>query len=145
MKESLPTVIAIVSQDSNTLLNPYIQNPTLTQIALRNKYIEFDQKWVNGLVFFFRWPRIFYGGYDFWSKREGKWGVPWWLSRLRIWRCHCCGSSYCCCEGLTPDPRTSACLGCDQKNREREWFCPFILFLNRHSLPPNPTASLWHQ
>ena len=22
--------------------------------------------------------------------------VPWWLSRFRIWCCHCCGSGHCC-------------------------------------------------
>ena len=28
--------------------------------------------------------------------------VPWWLSGLGIWHCHCYGSSYCCGMGLTP-------------------------------------------
>ena len=31
--------------------------------------------------------------------------VPWWLRRLRIQNCHCCGSGYCFREGLIP------CLG----------------------------------
>ena len=28
------------------------------------------------------------------SLKEALIGVPWWLSRLRIWHHHCCGSSY---------------------------------------------------
>ena len=31
-------------------------------------------------------------------------GVPWWLSRLRIWHCHCCDSRHCCGLSLTPGP-----------------------------------------
>ena len=37
--------------------------------------------------------------------------VPWWLSRLRIPCCHCCGSGYCCVKGLIPEPETSTCWG----------------------------------
>ena len=29
--------------------------------------------------------------------------VPWWLSRLRIWCCPCCGSGYCWAVGWIPD------------------------------------------
>ena len=36
-------------------------------------------------------------------------GVPWWLSRIRIWCCHCCGMS------LIPVLGTSTCHGRDQK------------------------------
>lgn len=28
--------------------------------------------------------------------------VPCWLSTLRVWHCHWCGSSYCCGEGSLP-------------------------------------------
>ena len=46
-------------------------------------------------------------------------GVPWWLSRLRIWHCHCCGL------GSIPGPGTSACWGNSQKKKKkkkkREW------------------------
>lgn len=30
-------------------------------------------------------------------------GTPWWLSRLRIWHCHLCGSGHCCGTG-SPQP-----------------------------------------
>ena len=32
-----------------------------------------------------------------------------WLSGLRIWHCHCCGSDYSCGMGLIPGPGTSPC------------------------------------
>ena len=34
------------------------------------------------------------------------WGVPWWCSRLRIQRCHCCGSGHCCGSDSIPGPET---------------------------------------
>ena len=40
------------------------------------------------------------------SKKESErktTGVPWWLSRLRIW-CHCCGSGHCCGVGSVSSP-----------------------------------------
>uniref|UniRef100_A0A8D1NRS6 Epidermal growth factor receptor pathway substrate 15 n=1 Tax=Sus scrofa TaxID=9823 RepID=A0A8D1NRS6_PIG len=49
------------------------------------------------------------------TSNKTKLGVPWWLSRLRIWHCHCGGSSHCCGVGLIPGPGTSACLGHGQK------------------------------
>ena len=48
-------------------------------------------------------------------------GVPWWLSGLRIWHCHCCG------PGLMPGPGPSPCHQCGQKekqNRASVSFCP---------------------
>ena len=45
-------------------------------------------------------------------------GVPWWLSGLKICRCHCCGS------GPISGSRTSACHRCYQKRKERN-----VLFL----------------
>ena len=38
-------------------------------------------------------------------------GVPWWLSRLRTWHCHCCGG------GLISGLGTCACHGCGQKKK----------------------------
>ena len=38
-------------------------------------------------------------------------GVPWWLSGLRIWHCHCCGSGYCCGSGSVPGLGISAGCG----------------------------------
>ena len=35
-------------------------------------------------------------------------GVPWGLSRLTIWHCHCSGSGYSCGTCLIPGPGTSA-------------------------------------
>ena len=42
-------------------------------------------------------------------------GVPWWLSRLRIWCCHCCGLGHHSGTGSIPGPQTSACYGHGQK------------------------------
>ena len=39
-------------------------------------------------------------------------GVPWWLSRLRIWCCHCCASGYRCGMGLISGLGSSACHVC---------------------------------
>ena len=44
-------------------------------------------------------------------------GVPLWLSGLRIWFCHHCGSGYSYSTGSTPRPGTSACHGCGQKEK----------------------------
>ena len=41
-------------------------------------------------------------------------GASWWLSRLRIWHCHCCGS------GPIPGPGTFACCRHGQKKRSGE-------------------------
>ena len=42
-------------------------------------------------------------------------GVPWWLSALRIWHCHCCGSGYSCGAGSIPGPGTFTCCGNGKK------------------------------
>ena len=49
-----------------------------------------------------------------------RWGVPWWLSRLRILHYHCCGSWYCHGTGLIPGLGTSTCCAHGQKKRNRE-------------------------
>ena len=41
-------------------------------------------------------------------------GVPWWLSGLRIWHCHCCGLGCCCGTDSVPGPRTCAWHGHSQ-------------------------------
>ena len=46
--------------------------------------------------------------------------VPWWLSRLRIWHCHCCDSGHCCGVGSIPYLGTSACHGHGQKEKIRQ-------------------------
>jgi len=43
--------------------------------------------------------------------------VPWWLSRLRIQHCHCCGSGDCCGMGSNPGLGTSTCHSCSQTNK----------------------------
>ena len=43
-------------------------------------------------------------------------GVPHWLSRLRIWHCHCCGSGHCCGARLIPSQGTSTCPCQGQNN-----------------------------
>ena len=50
--------------------------------------------------------------------------VPWWLSRLRTWRCHCCGSGYCCGTGLIPNqelpPAGGMAKKCCQWKKEQQ-------------------------
>ena len=46
-------------------------------------------------------------------------GVPWWLSVLRVWHCHCCGSGHCCGESWIPGPGTSSCHRCGQKKKKK--------------------------
>ena len=48
-------------------------------------------------------------------------GIPWWPSRLRIWRCHCCGKG-CCCDpiGLIPGPGTSTGLTISKKKKKKK-------------------------
>ena len=48
--------------------------------------------------------------------------VPWWLSGLRIWHCHCSGSGYCCDAGLIPGPRTFACWPWPKKKKKKSWW-----------------------
>ena len=47
-------------------------------------------------------------------------GVPWWHSRTRIRRCHCCGSGYCCGMGSIPGLENSTCSGCSRKKERKE-------------------------
>ena len=47
-------------------------------------------------------------------KKENPWGVPWWLSGLRIRYCHCCGT------GLIPGLGTSTCHKCSKKRKKRK-------------------------
>ena len=70
-------------------------------------------------------------------------GVPWWLSRLRIRSCHCCGSGYSC--GSVPGLGTST-LGTAQnqktnKQKPREVDCPrdmtFMCFKGRENQKDN--------
>ena len=37
-------------------------------------------------------------------------GVPWWLSSLGTWRCHCCGLGHYCGVVSIPGSGTSVCL-----------------------------------
>ena len=46
-------------------------------------------------------------------------GILWWFSGLRIWRCHCCGSNYCCGTGLIPGLGTSTYCGCSHKKKKK--------------------------
>ena len=52
------------------------------------------------LLLFFRWKKY-------------KKGVLWWLSRLRIWHCHCCGLS------LVPGPGTSVCRDVAKERKKK--------------------------
>ena len=47
-------------------------------------------------------------------------GVPWWLSRLRIWHCHCSGLDCCCDTVSILGPGTSTCHERGQKNIVRD-------------------------
>ena len=48
------------------------------------------------------------------KKKKATFGVPWWLSRLRIWHYHCCGM------GLIPGQETSACWEYSQKTKNKK-------------------------
>ena len=48
-------------------------------------------------------------------KKEWKKGVPWWLSGLRFWLCHCCGM------GSILGPGTSTFAGTDKKKLKIKW------------------------
>ena len=45
--------------------------------------------------------------------------VPWWLSELRAWCCHCCSSGQYCGLGSIPGLGTTACHRCSQKKKEK--------------------------
>ena len=65
-------------------------------------------------------------------------GVLWWLSGLRIQRCHCCGSGYSCGTGSIPGPGTYTCLRHGQKNTQ-------ILFLALAFYPrQSPFHGIFH-
>ena len=49
-------------------------------------------------------------------------GVPWWLSGLRNWNCHCFGLGCCCSNVSVPGLGTSACHRCGQN---------FFIFLEK--------------
>ena len=63
-----------------------------------------------------------------WDK-DRKMAATLWLSQLRIWRCHCCGSGYSCGSGYNcgmdsiSGSETSACHRCSQKKKKkvRRW------------------------
>ena len=48
------------------------------------------------------------------TRRHPQRGVPWWLSGLRIWRCHCCGT------GSIPGSRTSHAASTSKKEGKKE-------------------------
>ena len=47
-------------------------------------------------------------------------GVPWWLSRLRVQRCHCYGLGSLCGMGLVLGPGTSTCHGHDRLKKSEK-------------------------
>ena len=57
--------------------------------------------------------------------------VPWWLSRLRTWHCHCCVLGCCCGTGLISGSGISACHRCGQKNVIDLFGWVFIKILRR--------------
>ena len=50
----------------------------------------------------------------YWYTQQWGWGIPWWLSRLRIWHCYFCGA------GSVPGAGTSTCCGCHQKTENKQ-------------------------
>ena len=46
--------------------------------------------------------------------------VPWWLSRLRIWHCHCCGSHHFCGIGLILDQEPRHAEGMPQTKKYKQ-------------------------
>ena len=49
-------------------------------------------------------------------------GIPRWLSGLRSWQCHCCGSGYGCGAASIPGQGTSAYLGHSQNKQTKKTF-----------------------
>ena len=45
-------------------------------------------------------------------------GLPWWLSGLRIWHCHCSCSGCCCDMGSISSPEIFSCCGQGQKKKK---------------------------
>ena len=54
-------------------------------------------------------------------------GVVCWHSVLRIWCCHCSGSSCCCGNGSVPGPGTSTCCGRGQQTNKMHYLAVEIL------------------
>ena len=54
-------------------------------------------------------------------------GVLWWLSGLKIQRCHCCGSGYLCGTGSFLGPGTSEYRKKKKRNYVRRWKCKLTL------------------
>ena len=78
-------------------------------------------------------------------------GVPWWLSGLRTWHCHCCSSGYCCDMGSVPGLGTSTCCRCNQKidNKDMEYMkkthlieMKITMFENKNKLDGIKTSRL---
>ena len=53
-------------------------------------------------------------------------GVHWWISRLKMQHCHCCGLDCCCGVGLITCRRTSTRCGLGQNKQTKT--CPFKIF-----------------
>ena len=47
-------------------------------------------------------------------------GVPWWLSGLRTWGCHCCGSVHCGAQAQSLDRELSHAAGVAKKEKKRK-------------------------
>ena len=55
--------------------------------------------------------------------------VSLWLSRLRIWHCHCYGSGYSCGMCSIPGPGTFGFHGCSQKKKKIPASCPSEIYI----------------
>ena len=53
-------------------------------------------------------------------KKQPTLSVPWWLSGLRIWHCHCYGSSCCCGAGSIPGQGIYAYQGHTAKKKKKK-------------------------
>ena len=66
-------------------------------------------------------------------KRIGN-GVPWWLSGLRTWHYHCCGSGCCCGVGSFPGLGTSVGVGvAKEKIGNEHWRIRSTLTVEYHT------------
>ena len=54
------------------------------------------------------------------SQKKSIYGVPWWLSGLKIQCCPCSGLGHCCGVGLIPGPGTSICCRRGQKIKKKK-------------------------
>ena len=62
-------------------------------------------------------------------------GVPWWLSALRIWHCHCYGSGHYCGSGSIPGP--GICHRHSEKKKKKKRVYTTMVEIQNNNHSPN--------